>query len=197
LARTPTIDLLGQLGRHAYTDRRYMTDDDPLLAATRFTVVCAHRHFGKTTCAIALLVTEALRCKLPSPRYASVAPFLKQARNVSWDYIRSFASERAGPLTDHRNRAGKAEISPVSSARYIIETHSARFSLQDLVGFLSEIHAAGVDLFLRQQGIDTTTPGGKAMFQMLGVFAEFERTIMQERVRAGLRRAKAEGKKCP
>ena len=68
-------------------------------------------------------------------------------------------------------------------------------SLQDLVGFLSEIHAAGVDLFLHQQGIDTTTPGGKAMFQMLGVFAEFERSIVQERVRAGLRRAVSEGKK--
>jgi hypothetical protein len=51
-----------------------------------------------------------------------------------------------------------------------------------------------VDLFLHQQGIDTTSPGGKAMFQMLGVFAEFERSIIQERVRAGLRRAKAEGK---
>jgi DNA invertase Pin-like site-specific DNA recombinase len=45
-----------------------------------------------------------------------------------------------------------------------------------------------------QQGLDTTTPAGKAMFQMLGVFAEFERSIIQERVRAGLRRAKAEGK---
>ena len=67
-------------------------------------------------------------------------------------------------------------------------------SLQDLVGFLSEIHAAGVDLFLHQQGLDTTTPAGKAMFQMLGVFAEFERSIIQERVRAGLRRAVSEGK---
>jgi DNA invertase Pin-like site-specific DNA recombinase len=67
-------------------------------------------------------------------------------------------------------------------------------SLQDLVAFLSEIHASGVDLLLHQQGIDTTTPGGKAMFQMFGVFAEFERSIIQERVRAGLRRAKDEGK---
>ena len=67
-------------------------------------------------------------------------------------------------------------------------------SLQDLVGFLSEIHAAGVDLFLHQQGLDTTMPAGKAMFQMLGVFAEFERSIIQERVRAGLRRAVSEGK---
>jgi DNA invertase Pin-like site-specific DNA recombinase len=47
-------------------------------------------------------------------------------------------------------------------------------SLQDLVSFLSELHALHIDLFLHQQGLDTTTPGGKAMFQMLGVFAEFE-----------------------
>src|SRR3981189_2800728 len=67
-------------------------------------------------------------------------------------------------------------------------------SLQDLIGFLSELHALGIDLFLHQQGLDTTTPAGKAMFQMMGVFAEFERSIIQERVRAGLARAKSEGK---
>ena len=67
-------------------------------------------------------------------------------------------------------------------------------SLQDLVGFLGELHAVGVDLYLHQQGIDTTTPAGKAMFQMLGVFAEFERSMIQERVKAGLARAKAQGK---
>src|ERR1700738_4595407 len=70
-----------------------------------------------------------------------------------------------------------------------------RRSLQDLVGFLSELHALRIDLFLHQQGLDTTTPGGKAMFQMMGVFAEFERSIIQERVRAGLARARSEGKK--
>jgi DNA invertase Pin-like site-specific DNA recombinase len=68
-------------------------------------------------------------------------------------------------------------------------------SLQDLVGFLSELHALRIDLFLHQQGLDTTTPAGKAMFQMMGVFAEFERAMIQERVRAGLRRAKDEGKR--
>ena len=52
-------------------------------------------------------------------------------------------------------------------------------SLQDLVGFLSELHALGIDLFLHQQGLDTTTPAGKAMFQMLGVFAEFERAMIR------------------
>ena len=67
-------------------------------------------------------------------------------------------------------------------------------SLQDLVAFLSELHALGIDLYLHQQGLDWITPAGKAMFQMLGVFAEFERSMIQERVRAGLRRAKDEGK---
>jgi len=67
-------------------------------------------------------------------------------------------------------------------------------SLQHLVGFLDEIHAKGVDLYLHQQNIDTSTPSGKAMFQMAGVFAEFERSMIQERVRAGLDRAREQGK---
>jgi DNA invertase Pin-like site-specific DNA recombinase len=73
--------------------------------------------------------------------------------------------------------------------------HGRSTGLQDLVGFLSEIHALKIDLYLHQQGIDTTTPAGKAMFQMMGVFAEFERAMIQERVRAGLARAREEGTK--
>jgi DNA invertase Pin-like site-specific DNA recombinase len=67
-------------------------------------------------------------------------------------------------------------------------------SLQHLAGFLDVIHAKGVDLYLHQQNIDTSTPSGKAMFQMAGVFAEFERSMIQERVRAGLERAREQGK---
>jgi DNA invertase Pin-like site-specific DNA recombinase len=66
-------------------------------------------------------------------------------------------------------------------------------SLLDLIGFLSELHALKVGLYLHQQGLDTTTPSGKAMFQMMGVFAEFERAIFRERVLAGLARTKAKG----
>jgi DNA invertase Pin-like site-specific DNA recombinase len=58
---------------------------------------------------------------------------------------------------------------------------------------LQELHAKSVDLYLHQQGLDTSTPSGRAMFQMLGVFAEFERSMIRERVMAGLARAKAEG----
>ncbi len=65
-------------------------------------------------------------------------------------------------------------------------------SLQDLVGFLSELRALKVDLYLHKQALDTSTPSGRAMFGMLGIFAEFEREIIVERVRSGLARAKAE-----
>jgi DNA invertase Pin-like site-specific DNA recombinase len=67
-------------------------------------------------------------------------------------------------------------------------------SLQHLISMLGEIHGKKIDLYLHQQGVDTTTPGGKALFQMMGVFAEFERAMIQERVKAGLQRAKAQGK---
>ena len=59
---------------------------------------------------------------------------------------------------------------------------------------MGELKAKGVDLYLHQQHLDTATPAGKAMFQMLGVFSEFEREIIRERVNAGLARAKAQGK---
>jgi DNA invertase Pin-like site-specific DNA recombinase len=68
-------------------------------------------------------------------------------------------------------------------------------SLTDLLGILQALHDKGVDLFLHQQGLDTSTTAGKAMFQMLGVFAEFERGIIRERVNAGLARARANGTK--
>ena len=68
-------------------------------------------------------------------------------------------------------------------------------SLQDLVGTLGELRAAGVGLFLHQQALDTTTPSGRAMFGMLSVFAEFERAMIQERVKVGLARARATGKR--
>ena len=62
-------------------------------------------------------------------------------------------------------------------------------SLQHLVAFLAEINAKGVDLYLHTQGLDTSTPAGRAMYSMLSVFSEFERAILRERVMAGLTRS--------
>lgn len=68
-------------------------------------------------------------------------------------------------------------------------------SLIDLVSLLQELNSTHTDLYLHQQGVNTTTPAGKALFGMLGVFAEFERGMIQERVRSGMARAKAKGTK--
>lgn len=67
-------------------------------------------------------------------------------------------------------------------------------SLRHLLDTLGELQACGCDLYLHRQGLDTATPAGRAMFQMLGVFSEFERAMIQERVKAGMARAKKDGK---
>jgi DNA invertase Pin-like site-specific DNA recombinase len=68
-------------------------------------------------------------------------------------------------------------------------------SLIDLLGTIQHLEAVGVDLYLDQQSIDTTTPMGKLVFQITGAFAEFERSMIQQRIRAGLKRTVAQGTK--
>ena len=67
-------------------------------------------------------------------------------------------------------------------------------SLQDLVVFPNDLPSKQTNLYLHKQGINTTTPGGKLLLQLLGVFAKFERNMIVKRVKAGLKRARAEGK---
>jgi DNA invertase Pin-like site-specific DNA recombinase len=67
-------------------------------------------------------------------------------------------------------------------------------SLIDLLGTIQGLETCGVDLYLDQQSIDTTTPAGRLMFQITGTFAEFERSMIRQRVRAGLKRAVESGK---
>ena len=69
-------------------------------------------------------------------------------------------------------------------------------SLPDLVSFLGDIQSKGVDLYVHTQGLDTSTPSGAMMFQMLSVFSSYERAMIRERVLAGLRRTtKKSGRK--
>jgi DNA invertase Pin-like site-specific DNA recombinase len=68
-------------------------------------------------------------------------------------------------------------------------------SLQDLIAVLDELRQKGCELYIHRQAIDTNTPSGKLLFQMLGVFAEFEREIIRERIMVGQQRARAQGKR--
>ena len=68
-------------------------------------------------------------------------------------------------------------------------------SLQHLVEFLNEVNSIGCNLYIHQSGLDTSTPNGKMMFQMIGVFSEFEREMISERVKLGLERVKSKGQR--
>lgn len=67
-------------------------------------------------------------------------------------------------------------------------------SLQHLVEFLNDVQSVGCNLYIHQSGLDTSTPSGRMMFQMVGVFSEFERSMISERVKLGLHRVKTKGK---
>src|SRR5450759_3645717 len=68
-------------------------------------------------------------------------------------------------------------------------------SLKHLVCTLADLSAYGVAFVSLRDNLDLSTPSGRLMFQIIGAMAEFERSLIQERVRAGLRNAKAKGKR--
>jgi len=121
------------------------------------------------------------------------------AERHSWNVVATFEDAGISGSKGRDERPGYDKLMQAAARREIDMVAAWSVdrlgrSLTHLLSFLTELHAKGVDLFLHQQGLDTTTPSGRAMFQMLGVFAEFERAIIRERVMTGLARARAEGK---
>jgi DNA invertase Pin-like site-specific DNA recombinase len=121
------------------------------------------------------------------------------AKRHNWHVVAVFEDARVSGAKGRNGRPGLDALIKAVTRREIDMVAAWSVdrlgrSLTDLLEFLKELHAKGVDLFLHQQGLDTSTPSGRAMFQMLGVFSEFERAMIRERVLAGLVRARAEGK---
>ena len=121
------------------------------------------------------------------------------AERHGWDIVAEFSDKGISGAKGRDQRPGLDSLLQAVTRREIDmvlawSVDRLGRSLQNLLTFLAEIHAKGVDLYLHQQGLDTSTPAGKALFQMLGVFSEFERAIIRERVRSGLARAKAQGR---
>ena len=122
------------------------------------------------------------------------------AEKAGWEVVEEFVDRGISGVKGRDKRPAFNQLCTAATRREIDVVMAWSVdrlgrSLQDLVAFLSELQASKVDLYLDRQGIDTTTPGGKALFQMMGVFAEFERAMIQERVHAGLARAKKYGTK--
>lgn len=122
------------------------------------------------------------------------------AKRHGWQIIKTFEDDGISGAKGREQRPGLDALLKAVSRREVDlvaawSVDRLGRSLQDLVGTLAEIHGAKADLFLFQQGLDTTTPAGRAMFGMLSVFAEFERALIRARIGAGMARAKAEGKR--
>ncbi len=120
------------------------------------------------------------------------------AKRHGWKVVATYTDNAVSGSKARNERPGFADLHKAVAQRQVDlvaawSVDRLGRSLQHLVAFLGEMHAKGVDLYLHQQGIDTSTPAGKAMFHIMGVFAEFERAMIQERVKAGLARAKSNG----
>jgi DNA invertase Pin-like site-specific DNA recombinase len=122
------------------------------------------------------------------------------ARRHGWRVVAVFSDNGVSGAKGRAERPGLDELMKAVARRDVDMVAAWSVdrlgrSLQGLLEVLMEFRAKGVDLYLHQQGIDTSTPGGKAMYQMLGVFAELERELIRERVLAGMARAKSQGKR--
>lgn len=120
----------------------------------------------------------------------------KVAKHRGWEIVATYQDEGISGAKGRDKRPGFDNLLK-GAARGDFDTIMAWSSdrlgrsLLDLIGFLQEIHSLGVDLYLDRNGVDTSTPGGKAMFGMMSVFAEFELDMIRERTNAGLARARA------
>ena len=121
------------------------------------------------------------------------------------DYCRSRGWETAGEYVDI-GQSGAKDSRPELN-RLMADAHQRKFdvvltwkldrfgrSLRHLVNALAELEARGVAFVSLKDNVDLSTPSGRLMFQIIGAMAEFERSLITERVRAGLRNAEAKGK---
>jgi DNA invertase Pin-like site-specific DNA recombinase len=118
---------------------------------------------------------------------------LAVAERQDWDVVATFTDEGISGAKGRDKRPGfDALLKGVARKEFdlIASWSICRLgrSLPDLVHFLGDIQSKGVDLYVHTQGLDTSTPSGAMMFQMLSVFSSYERAMIRERILSGLRR---------
>jgi DNA invertase Pin-like site-specific DNA recombinase len=121
------------------------------------------------------------------------------AERMGWEIVAHYSDEGISGAKGRDQRAGlDAMLKAITRREFdmVAAWSVCRLgrSLQHLVSLLGDLNVRGIDLYLHVQALDTSTPSGRAMFQMLGVFSEFERAMISERVRSSLSRLRAAGK---
>jgi DNA invertase Pin-like site-specific DNA recombinase len=142
--------------------------------------------------------------------YARVSTLHGQNPEMQLSELREYAGHRGwtvvGEYVD-QGVSGSKESRPELN-RLTTDAHRRKFdavlvwkidrfgrSLKHLVNALEDLAAYGVAFVSLRDNLDLSTPSGRLMFQIIGAMAEFERSLIQERVRAGLRNARAKGKR--
>jgi DNA invertase Pin-like site-specific DNA recombinase len=121
------------------------------------------------------------------------------AERRGWEVIEVYGDAGVSGAKDRKQRPGLDRmLNDASRGKFDVVMAWAidrvGRSLIDLLGTIQHLEACGTDLYLDQQNIDTTTPMGKLIFQITGAFAEFERSMIRQRIHAGLTRARKAGK---
>ena len=194
-ATTPTLGDLRRQSPHraAYLAGRSLKPSAKVLVSHHF------YYFGSNAVPLpsnlAHLIIARQGCKLSQRRELEAV-----AQRHGWKIVKVFKDEGISGTKDRDKRPGlDALLNGVTRKEFDLvaawSVDRLGRSLKHLLSFLSELQAKDVNLYLHQQNIDTSTPSGEAIFQMCGVFSQFERAMIVERVKAGLRKAKAEGTK--
>src|SRR5665811_618595 len=142
--------------------------------------------------------------------YARVSTLNGQDPEMQLSELREYASRRGWRITREyvdQGVSGSKESRPELN-QLMADAHQRKFdavlvwkidrfgrSLKHLVNALADLCAYGVAFISFRDNLDLSTPSGRLMFQIIGAMAEFERSLIQERVKAGLRNARAKGKK--
>jgi DNA invertase Pin-like site-specific DNA recombinase len=128
-----------------------------------------------------------------------IAALTKIAKARGWQVVETYSDAGISGAKGRKDRPGLDQmLKDAQRHRFDVVMSWAidrlGRSLIDLLGTIQHLDECGVDLYLDQQQLDTTTPMGKLMFQVTGAFAEFERSLIKQRIHAGLRRAITAGK---
>jgi DNA invertase Pin-like site-specific DNA recombinase len=152
-------------------------------------------------------MTERLACRRCAI-YARVSTNEQTPEN-QLEALRSFANARGWKAVEFTDQgvSGAKERRPALDALLVqarkrkidvvacVKLDRLARSVRHLVTLAKELEALGVDLVVLDQAIDTTTPSGRLLFHVLAAIAEFERDLIRDRVIAGIRRAKAQGRR--
>lgn len=122
------------------------------------------------------------------------------ARRMGWTVVREITDNGISGVKGRDQRPGFDQLFRMIQRRELDVVMAWSIdrlgrSMQDLVGFMKEVQAANLDLYIHQQAINTSTPAGRMVFGIFSALGEYERELIRERIHAGLARARSEGKK--